>query len=114
MSNDLISRKVLMEEIDSLHINITGLRAGKGVLQKCMEEYKKSVLKCIEEAPTAYDLDAVCMQLEEKKSEILNAIYAKVYDMYINENVSQDVKRLREKLKAFHETIDIVRNGGKK
>lgn len=41
MSNDLISRKALMEEIESLYMSITGLRAGKGVILKFMEEYKK-------------------------------------------------------------------------
>lgn len=55
MSNDLISRKALIEEIDSLYMSITGMRAGKGVLLKFMEEYKKSVLKCIDDAPTAYE-----------------------------------------------------------
>lgn len=59
MSNDLISRSALVEEIDSLYMSITGLRSGKGVLLKFAEEYKKSVLKCIDEAPTAYDVDAV-------------------------------------------------------
>lgn len=65
MSDDLISRKALMEEMNSLYMSITGLRAGKGVLLKFMEEYKKSVLKCIDEAQTAYDVDAVCEEIEK-------------------------------------------------
>lgn len=54
-NGDLISRKALMEEIGSLQMNITGLRAGKSVLQNYMEEYRKSVLKCIDDAPEVYD-----------------------------------------------------------
>lgn len=93
MSNDLISRKALMEEIDSLYMNITGLRAGKGVLQKYMEEYKKSVLKCIEEAQTAYDVDAVCKEL------LSESICAKA-----GEEIFVKLDR----------AMDIVRNGGKR
>lgn len=51
-NSDLISRKALMEEINSLQVSVTGLRAGKGVLHKFMEEYKKSVLKLVSEAQT--------------------------------------------------------------
>lgn len=64
MSDDLISRKALMEEIGSLYVFVSGIRAEKGFLASIMEEYKKSVFKCIEEAPTVYDVDAVCEELE--------------------------------------------------
>lgn len=63
-NGDLISRKALMEEIGSLQMNITGLRAGKSVLQNYMEEYRKSVLKCIDDAPEVYDVDAVQFYLQ--------------------------------------------------
>lgn len=59
MSNDLISRKSLMDEISNLQVTITGLRSGKGMMMKYMEEYRKSVLKCIDESPTSYDLDLI-------------------------------------------------------
>ncbi|MDF2844758.1 MAG: hypothetical protein K0R00_3184 [Herbinix sp.] len=49
--NDLINRKAIAEEIKSLEVSITGLRAGKGILQLYAEEYKKSVLKIIDEQP---------------------------------------------------------------
>lgn len=42
----------LAEEISSLSMTITGLRAGKGVLRDFMMEYRKSVLKIVDEAPT--------------------------------------------------------------
>ena len=68
MSGDLISRSALMEEIKSLQVTVTGLRAGNGILREIMEQYKASVLRVIDEAPTAYNLDKVVEQLEEAKS----------------------------------------------
>lgn len=51
MSNDLISRKWVMEEISGIFISITGLRAGKGVLtlrtmsRKAKKQFTKEELK---------------------------------------------------------------------
>ena len=56
MRNDLISRKALTEEIKSLRIYITGLGTKKEDTLKILREYKKSVLKCIEEASEMYDI----------------------------------------------------------
>ncbi len=67
MSGDLISRSVAMEEIESLRVTVTGLRAGKGILHEIMEQYKASVLRVIDEAPTAYDVDKVVEKLEDEK-----------------------------------------------
>ena len=50
--SDLISRKQIAEEVKSLRISITGLRAGKGALCLFATEYIKSVLKLIDEAPS--------------------------------------------------------------
>lgn len=97
MSDDLISRKTLMEEIDSLYMSITGLRDGKGVILKFMEEYKKSVLKCVDEAPTAYDVDSVCKELE------------KASDYYeTNEQGKENVQMV-----SLTDALEIVRSGGK-
>ena len=64
--SDLISRKAVMDEISSLTVTVTGLRAGKGILNQFAEEYKKSVLRILDEARTAYDVDKVVEQLEKK------------------------------------------------
>lgn len=66
MSDDPISRKALAEEIESLRISITGLGTKKEDTLKILREYKKSVLKCIEEAPEMYDIK----NPKEKKSII--------------------------------------------
>lgn len=58
MNNDLISRKALAEELSSLTMTIVGLRAGKGVLNEYMTEYRKSVLRIVDEAP-AVDAEPV-------------------------------------------------------
>lgn len=49
---DLISRKELAEEIESLRITFVGMRSGKTIVNQIMEEYKKSILRIIDEQPT--------------------------------------------------------------
>lgn len=58
MANEkrLIDADALSEELSTLTMTITGLRAGKGVLREFMMEYRKSVLRIIDEQPT---VDAV-------------------------------------------------------
>lgn len=65
MSDDLISRKALLEEIQSFKCYITGLRAGKGNLARAADEYRKSILQIIEDQPTAFDKEQVIEELEE-------------------------------------------------
>ncbi|MBQ8559068.1 MAG: hypothetical protein IJ439_03685 [Tyzzerella sp.] len=76
--DDLISRSALKQEIESLRMTITGLRAGKGILQKIMNEYRDSVLRIIDEQPTAYNVDKVV-------EEIKNLIYADNREAYCKE-----------------------------
>ena len=59
MNNDLISREALHEEISTLAMTITGLRAGKGVLNEFMKEYRKSVLKIVDDAPAVDAVEVV-------------------------------------------------------
>lgn len=48
----LIDADVLSEELSSLAIAVTGLRAGKGVLNEFMKRYRESVLRIVDEAAT--------------------------------------------------------------
>ena len=64
MSDDLISRKVLLDELSSLRIELNGI--------SCRKEFKKTVkevLDCVkhvvEDQPTAFDMEKV---IEELKS----------------------------------------------
>lgn len=51
----LIDADELMEEIRHYRMTVTGLRAGKGVLNKCMRHFIEGILKIIDEQPTAND-----------------------------------------------------------
>ena len=56
---DLIDRKDLAEILSTLTMTITGLRAGKGVLYEFMKEYRKSVLRIVDETPTVDAVEVV-------------------------------------------------------
>lgn len=53
-NDELIDRKALKEEIESLTMTITGMRSGKTMTILALEEYKKSILRIIDEQPTVY------------------------------------------------------------
>lgn len=96
--SDLISRKAVMEEIESLSVTITGLRSGKGALAEFMREYKKSVLRIIDEQPTAYNVD-----------KVIHKVHCHFIDR-IDEAGQEETKKL------LHDNMvicGIIRNGGK-
>ena len=61
--SDLISRSALIEEIKSLSIVL----GGKQIFS---DNAKDSVLRTIDEQPTAYDIDKVVEELGQKKEEV--------------------------------------------
>lgn len=48
----LIDSEALSEQVKSLQVIVTGLRAGKGVLFEYMKQYRESVLQIIDTQPT--------------------------------------------------------------
>lgn len=54
-----IDADALIEELKSLSITVTGLRAGKNVLRVLMNEYIKSIWKIVDEQPTANVVEVV-------------------------------------------------------
>ena len=68
--SDLISRSALKKEIEGIYLHVSGVRSGKGILAKCMDSYKELVIKMIDEQPTAYNVDAVVAELEEKRKDV--------------------------------------------
>lgn len=46
----------LLEEIKSLKIMIGGMRSGREITTKYLEEYKKSILRIIDEQPTIFTI----------------------------------------------------------
>ena len=76
MSDDLISRKALIEEIRSLRCIITGLRAGKGVLTRYGDEYRKSILKIIDDQPKVIETKEI---LENSPFGLINKAFKNLY-----------------------------------
>ena len=56
-NSDLIDRQNLKEEIASLRMKIIGMRSGKTMTAQALEEYKKSILRIIDEQPTVHAND---------------------------------------------------------
>lgn len=68
MSDDLVSRKVLLDELSSLRIELSGI--------SCRKEFKKTVkevLDCvkhiIQDQPTAFDKEKVIEELDKLTGE---------------------------------------------
>lgn len=59
MKDDLIRRGELAEEVKSLTFYVTGLRAGKGVLQEYAKQYRDSLLRIIDEQPAVDAVEVV-------------------------------------------------------
>ena len=65
MNDDLISRKALIEEIQSFRCDLIGLRCGKGMLALVADQYRKAILQIIEDQATAFDKEKVIEELED-------------------------------------------------
>ena len=104
MSDDLISRKTLLEEIDSLRIELTGI--------SCLKEFRKTVkevLTCashiIDDQPTAFDKEKVIEELKEMATHSASCknqceFGSTEYFDYMGAEV------------AYKTTIEIVEKGG--
>lgn len=102
MSNDLISRSALLEEINNFSMRVTG--SANAMALVIMDETKKSIMRMVEEQPDVYDVDKVVERLEEmrlKREEQLRACV---------DNDMADY--LRCKMSAIAEAIEIVKSGG--
>ena len=64
MSDDLISRKTLLDELDSLRIELNGISCRKE-FKKTVKEVLDTVKHLIEDQPTAFDKEKVIEDLQE-------------------------------------------------
>lgn len=99
----LIDADLLTEEIESLRCTLTGLRAGKEVLARAADEYRKSILQIISDQPTAFDKEKVIEKIKDESSlERFEdvGISGNVYGHYSKEVIDTD------------EAIEIVEKGG--
>lgn len=105
MSNDLISRSALIQSIKKW---LSSDPCGKeqSVEEVVATDLSVSMLMEIEEAPTAYDVDAVCEEIKNEQDKILQKWRAADKSDY------GVLSYLDGKGDAFKESIDIVRNGG--
>lgn len=60
--DDLISRSALLEELKDFCMTITG--SSNAMALMVMDETKKSIMRMIEEQPTAYDKEKVVEQID--------------------------------------------------
>ena len=86
--SDLISRSELLEEIKSLSIVLNGK-------QIFSDDAKDTILRIINEQPTAYSVDRVVAELEEVKTINVDVGYGTIY------------KTIRKDI-----AIEIVKQGG--
>ena len=99
MNDDLISRKVLFDELSSLRIELNGI--------SCRNEFKKTVkevLDCVkhivEDQPTAFDKEKVIEKLKHLEKDTFD-----YYNRYNNERAFGESA-------AFRLAIEIVEKGG--
>lgn len=91
----------LKEEINSLRVTITGGRLnGKKYFSEVMEEYKKSILRIIDEQPTADVVSDIFAEIETLLRRHSNGGYIEEYDDWFNyydERLFGDIAELKKK-----------------
>lgn len=91
-SDDLISRKALIENLNKF----------------ALEHYSALVNDLIMKAPTAYDVEAVCKEIEQKAIEEIRE--RNKHNLWAKDSSKWNVHN--EKCAAYSDAISIVRNGG--
>lgn len=107
MSDDLISRKALLEEIQSFRCSITGLRAGKGIIARAADEYQKSILHIIEDQPASFDKEKVIEDLNDRMKDA--GKWAAKYDE-VGDTGNMDLQDMAAR--CYKNAIEIVEKGG--
>lgn len=68
MSDDLISRKTLLDELDSLRIELNGISCRKE-FKKTVKEVLDTVKHLIEDQPAAFDQEKVIEKINDTKQK---------------------------------------------
>ena len=104
-----IDADALVEELESLQVTVTGLRCGKGVLNEFVKEYRKSVIKIVQELPTADVVEVVrckdCIHSEElaKHCEINRKVYR-----HCKKQRGEEVRNVWHKYTKYYRDYNIV------
>lgn len=115
MSNDLISRKAVMDYLREQQANvITEKNKNNPVTQDAMKGMLASVdafMNFIVQLPVAYDADKVVKQLENKIAEYKLRIDSRSGACYYDE--TEKIRILSERLYGVEQALEIVKAGGK-
>lgn len=104
-NDELIDRKVLQEEIESLTMTITGMRSGKTMTIQALEEYKKNILRIIDEQPTVHANDNWIPAKEKQLEARYDVFFSKETEgLTIDKEIRLDHKPTREELKTLIST----------
>ncbi len=103
MSDDLISRKILSDELASLRISLTNISC----IQKAVDETIKSVLRIVNEQPVAFDKEKVVNELM-----IRTTISEERMEFYAEKGFTQNESLADGKARAYRSAIEIVEKGG--
>ena len=79
----LIDADELIEKIRSYRMTVTGLRAGKCVLNKFMRNFIEGILKIIDEQPTVNDWIPCSEKLPENYDTVLAVTSKNHYAVYV-------------------------------
>lgn len=103
MNDDLISRKILSDELASLRISLTNISC----IQKAVDETIKSVLRIVNEQPVAFDKEKVVNELMIKAT-----ISEERMKFYAEKGFTQNESLADGKARAYRSAIEIVEKGG--
>lgn len=101
-NDELIDRKVLQEEIENFRMTMTGMRSGKTMTIQALEEYKKSILRIIDEQPTVHTNDN-WIPVEENQLEARYDVFLskETESLTIDKEIRLDHKPTSKELKQF-------------
>ena len=103
MNDDLISRKILSDELASLRISLTNISC----IQKAADETIKSVLRIVNEQPVAFDKEKVVNELM-----IRVTISEERMNLFAEKGFTQNESLADGKARAYRSAIEIVEKGG--
>lgn len=103
MNDDLISRKILSDELASLRISLTNISC----IQKAVDETIKSVLRIVNEQPVAFDKEKVVNELM-----IRATISEERMNLFAEKGFTQNESLADGKARAYRSAIEIVEKGG--
>lgn len=96
----------MLEELESLRVALTGISCRKEY-QTTQKEIMNSVIRIIEEQPTAFDKEKVIEELTDRKNDADNQ--AAKYDE-AGDIVNMDLQDMAAR--CYANTIEIVEKGG--